>query len=59
MTHLIAWSSIGVVLEGLEVLDDDFEQFFDNKVLFFVEALDLRYLLIFFEVFGQLIEGRY
>ena len=59
MAHFIAWSSIGVVLEGLEVLDDDFEQFFDNKVLFFVEALDLRYLLIFFEVFGQLIEGRY
>lgn len=47
-----------IVLERLEVLDDKFVEFFYNEALLFVKALDLGYLLVFFEVLGEFIEGR-
>ena len=46
------------MLVRLEILDDDLEELFHNESLFLVKRLNLRNLLIFFEIFGELIEGR-
>ena len=59
MVQLFSSHDLTLILIGLEILDDHFEQFFYYQILFLVERLDLRYLLIFFEIFGQLLKGTY